>query len=323
MSEKFSFKTAEELISVLNSTSSSLESNNDYLLELYKQLKVDFNDPTYEEYYIAISNAYDESAEIINCIKGIVARLENYKDELYKHYIEDLIEKIILPIVVVGFYHGKKKRKNKQLKQFSECIKEKLIAKDVPYVVKLAYMRIGSSCNIMSSEHTGVAYFDPIRNGIVFNLEEDIHNECGSLSTYFHEVGHMIDFNASLGKRLSDDKEFIIALHDDCKQYVSDVMTSNNCTIEAAYRIIKSKLMIDNNLYADVSDIMGALTDGKCQNLWGHSRDYWTRDKNRLQREAFANMYSTSMQGKKKIEVMKEFFPTALERFEKLLEVTK
>lgn len=323
MSEKFSFKTAEELILILNNANSSLERNNEYLFKLYKQLKSGFNDPTYEEYYTTISRTYDESTEIINSIRETTIRLERYKEELYKYYIEDLITKIILPIVAIGFYRGQKKRKDKQIKQFSECIKEKLVAKDVPYVVKLAYMRIGSRCNIMSSEHSGVAYFDPIRNGIVFNLEEDLHNECGSLSTYFHEVGHMIDYNASLEKRLSDDKEFIAALHSDCKQYINDVITYNNCTIEEAYRIIKSKLMIDNNLYSDVSDIMGALTDGKCQNLWGHSRSYWDRDKNRLQREAFANMYSTSMQGEKKIKVMKEFFPTALERFEKLLEVTK
>lgn len=320
MSEKFSFKTAEELISILNSSCLLLERDNERLYDLYETLKSGFNDSRYYEYFRIICKASDDCVEILQSIREVIEQLEHYKEEIYRYYIEDFIEKVVVPIIAFGLLIKQKGKDNKQLKLFSDVIEEKLTSGEIPYAIKIAYMRIGSRCSIISSDYKGVAYFDFVNNGLTFNLREDLYNECGRLSTYFHEVGHMIDYNAVPGKCLSDEVVFKNALTYDCQQYIKKIMREQGCSIDSAYLEIKKKLMQDNNLYEDVSDIMGALTDGKCQNLWGHSKAYWEKDKNRIQREAFADMYSTLMQGGQRVEVMKEFFPNAFVYFEKMME---
>jgi len=198
-----------------------------------------------------------------------------------------------------------------------------LLSPETPRNAKRIYMLVGSRAVIADDMFDGTPHYSIDNNEILFNLPNDFRNPCGVLSTYFHEVGHMIDYNACNGAILSNDELFSKALTEDCSHYIKTVMETHGCSKDTAYDFIRRELMSDNNLYSDVSDIMGSLTNGHCQNLWGHSRSYWMEDAKRIQREAFANMFSTSMQGEKKIEAMKQFFPNAYKRFEVIIEGVK
>ena len=119
-----------------------------------------------------------------------------------------------------------------------------------------------------------------------------------------------------------NDKTFCNAVKSDFKDYVFQTMKRYGCDRSEAYYHIRNELYADSNLLADISDIMGGLTDCECQGAWGHSKKYWNTDPQRVYREAFANMYSTALGNPQRIAVMKKYFPTAYERFEKLLEDT-
>ena len=154
---------------------------------------------------------------------------------------------------------------------------------------------------------------------IYFNLENDLNNTLGKGSTYFHEVGHFIDHKSGTedGEWLSSNRMFKGAILSDVNNYVQKTMQENNCSKDEAYSIISYELR--GNRLANVSDIFGSVTDCKCQGYWGHDREYW-KIEGKMEKEAFANMFESSMGIQYKAEDMKKYFPNAYYVFKELLE---
>lgn len=325
MGNRFSFDSANELVLLLKTAHSLLGKQSDKLMLLYKQLGNAFRDGGYLKLMGDMNGAYNASQATKQQLGAVIASIVRYSEQLYQLYTEDLITQIGFehiayePTVRFGTAGEELERKNRQL-AFQNEVKARIRDKNVPNVVKEAYAAIGSKCIVASNVHQGTAFYSPTSGSIKFNLESDLSNPCGTLSTYFHEIGHMIDFQASPAKRLSDDKAFIDALHTDCEKYLGYTERRYGCTREDAYYHISRELMSNNNLYSDVSDILGGLTQCQCQNLWGHSLSYWEYEPKRVQREAFANMYSVAFGSQERIDAMKEYFPTAYARFEQILE---
>lgn len=150
--------------------------------------------------------------------------------------------------------------------------------------------------------------------GVYYNAEADMDNPRGAGSTYFHEIGHMID-HASTGfcGNLSNTYEFGRALIEDGQ----NVLTAfNNMSSERRDNFLD---VIRQDVAHSFSDLIDATTSGQLHGSYGHSREYWQRDGN-LQAEAFAHFFEASMGEGWKLELLSNMFPTAFIMFREMLE---
>jgi len=150
--------------------------------------------------------------------------------------------------------------------------------------------------------------------GVYYNAEADMINLRGAGTTYFHELGHMID-HASTGyqENMSNTVEFGRALIEDGQNVLS---TFNNMTSERRSNFLN---VIRQDSAHSFSDLIDATTNGLLHGSYGHSRGYWQRRGN-LQAEAFAHFFEASMGGGWKLELLSNMFPTAFAIFSEMLE---
>lgn len=325
MQDRFSFETADDLIRLLTAVHAVLRQRTEQLTALYKHLGDSFRDEGYAQLLSVMQGAYQRSADTNQQLGVVIGAICRYRERLYQLYVGDLISQIgfepidYTPQERFGQSGEDLERKNRQL-EFRNEVTAKIRNGDLSAAAKKLYAAVGSKCVVASNEYTGIASYSPSLGAIRFHLQEDLNNPCGTLSTYFHEIGHMIDHKTFDDRRLSDDVSFVDALRQDCENYISYTQNRFGCSREDAYYHIRMELSADQNLYADVSDIMGSLTECRCQNLWGHSLRYWHDKPERMQREAFANMFSVSMGSEQRIQIMKKYFPAAYSRFVTIME---
>lgn len=180
------------------------------------------------------------------------------------------------------------------------------------------YEQYSANIRIVDYDFKGTPFYNSLSNGIRLNAMADLHNPTGNLSTYFHEVGHMLDDFAGNGHTwLSSDPNFRECLQRDVNSYVNKVMVEKHCDLDEAYDDISDE--ISGDWCANISDIFGSLTQCRCQGEWGHHYTYWNSDPSRVEKEAFANMFESSIGSPEKINAMRKYFPTAYSRFEYLL----
>lgn len=325
MGDRFSFKSADELIQLLKTAHTVLGNQSDKLMLLYKHLGNAFKDDGYLELMGNMKGAYSACQSTRQQLGVIIASIAKYKEQLYQLYIEDLItqigfENISYESTVRFGAAGKElETKNRQL-AFQNEVKMKIQQRELPDMAKRVYASIGSKCETGSDVFKKTACYKPGNGKIYFNLQADFHNVQGQLATYFHEIGHSIDHQREKKSWLSDDESFRNAIHSDFEKHISNVQQRFSCDRLDAYWHIRQRLNENSNLLTDISDIMGGLTQCQCQGIWGHDKKYWKKDKSRIYKEAFANMYSTALGSAARIEAMKRYFPTAYKRFEELLE---
>lgn len=161
----------------------------------------------------------------------------------------------------------------------------------------------------------GVAFYDPkpASRGVYFNAEADKNNPRGSGSTYFHEIGHMID-NASqdYNGNLSDNPEFSQALAEDVQSMLD------------MYRKMtpEQKEYTNQYLFQDkchsLSDLVDGISGGELSGKYGHDRSYW-EDFTKIPKEAFAHFFEASMGGGEKKQILSECFPKAMSIFNDMI----
>lgn len=180
------------------------------------------------------------------------------------------------------------------------------------------YSEYSDFIRIVDADFMGTPFYNSVSKGIKLNMMADLHNPTGNISTFFHEVGHMLDDYAGNGHAwLSDDPLFRELLERDVEAYIHMVMVKKHCDIEEAFEDVSEE--ISGDWCANVSDIFGSLTHCRCQGEWGHHYTYWEGDPSRIQKEAFANMFESSIGCAEKSDMMKKYFPNAYKRFEYLL----
>lgn len=180
------------------------------------------------------------------------------------------------------------------------------------------YEAFKNNVRIVDYGFMGTPFYNSLSKGIKLNAVADLHNPTGSMSTYYHEVGHMIDDYAGNGLAwLSSDLEYRKCLQQDVDAYINKTMITQHCDLMEAYDIISEELC--GNWNANVSDIFGSLTGCRCQGDWGHHFTYWNADQSRVEKEAFANMFEASIGDSKRADTMKAFFPNAYARFEYII----
>lgn len=158
----------------------------------------------------------------------------------------------------------------------------------------------------------------PSSGAIFLDAAAELHDPTGSMSGYFHEVGHMLDHLFANGHAwLSSAPEYLEALQRDFEVNVQKVMTKYSCSKEEAFDLISDELYGVWNAY--VSDICGSLSECRCQGLYGHEPKYWKEDPSRIAAEAFANMFESSIGSEEKIEQMELWFPSSYKCFKRLI----
>ena len=80
---------------------------------------------------------------------------------------------------------------------------------------------------------------------------------------------------------------------------------------------VREDLQKDGSLKNGISDIFGGLTRNKITGSWAHPAMYWKGDK--LEGEAVAHFFEAMAAGGKKLEILKNHFPSAFAYFEEAL----
>lgn len=93
-----------------------------------------------------------------------------------------------------GASHGTILYGNRDIQgRYNRCIMERLNAEGTNPIVKDLYGEIVDSIRVTDYDYQDTAFYNSASNGICLNAMADMHNCCGNMSTYFHEVGHFAD----------------------------------------------------------------------------------------------------------------------------------
>lgn len=292
---------AEEIPNICN----KLEEDIQRLLNIYNNVSenVGPHNDLFEEMILSIKRAEEISNESISELAYMLKCTADKMESYINH----------------GASYGTVTLGNTDVKQrYHSEVNKRLNSAGTNPVVKELYNEYANSIRLVDYDYQGTPFYNSVSNGIKLNAMADLHNSTGNMSTYFHEVGHMMDDYAGNGHAwLSSAPQFAKALRNDVEAYVNHIMITKHCDIDEAYDIISEEISGDWN--AGVSDIFGSLTRCRCQGDWGHHITYWQSDPTKIEKEAFANMFEASIGDEKKLNEMKRFFPRAYSMFEYII----
>lgn len=186
---------------------------------------------------------------------------------------------------------------------------------------KKLYQKYKSKIKINSDDYDETAHYQPLKNHINYNLEEDYENERGAGSTYYHEVGHLVDDRSDCFGNTSTDAryDFYESLNKDLDSWIKNRMREKGYTdIQDAYDDLSEWLWTDPDHKSGVSDIVKGLTNGQARGRWGHDSDYYNDSS--IAKEAFAHFFEAGMcSDSSKIDYIKELFPSAYNEYQKMV----
>lgn len=165
-------------------------------------------------------------------------------------------------------------------------------------------------------------YYSSKYKAICFNLKNDRLNikEKGSYTTFFHELGHLIDRNIgipSVNSNLSS--KFKDAIINDINKFIIKTESSYNIRSEKELCDFISEQLKGRGEYHSISDIFGGVTGNKIVGKFSHSNDYW-KNPNALPKETFAHFFEATIRSdEEKLKMFKNILPNAYNIFIKLL----
>lgn len=174
----------------------------------------------------------------------------------------------------------------------------------------------------------GTAHYSPYGRRVNLNLSEKNAKSARmktdtNLITFFHETGHLFDYQAFGGASLRYSMpELDKKLRADYLAYAKELLKQKGLgTIRGLgsltydqWRALVQDLSTDPHLKSSVSDIVGGLTKTKLQGMWGHPASYWKTRKPST--EAVAHMFEAKYMKGERLEVFKKYFPNSYQYFE-------
>lgn len=186
---------------------------------------------------------------------------------------------------------------------------------------KALYDQFKDKIKVSDIDTQETARYQSFGGDVTVNISEDAKDRPSAGTTYYHEVGHLMDDQIKNGQGngyASDSEKFGNALKTDFDNYVNKYMEDNGITDKnQAYSAI-GKMMNgpDCDKYRGVSDVYGGLSENQARGAWGHDNKYWNGNDKAVNHEAFANMFEVAMGGDKDaLKHMQEMLPTAYAEF--------
>ncbi|MBE6758559.1 MAG: hypothetical protein E7554_00525 [Ruminococcaceae bacterium] len=183
------------------------------------------------------------------------------------------------------------------------------------------YERYLSQIVINDDDYDGTAHYSPSNGYINYDADEDSTNPRGQGTTYYHEVGHLIDDRSDGNGFTSVDGkyEFYDKMQQDYDRWVERVMHENGfSTREQANEYISDWLWEDADNKNGISDIVYGLSEGDAGGKWGHDASYYNETS--TSQEAFAHFFEAGMaDDSTKLDYIKEVFPSAYEEYQRML----
>ncbi len=178
--------------------------------------------------------------------------------------------------------------------------------------------------SVVDGDWPGGAHYYPLKKGdrkkgVYYNAKADELDEKnkGKGTTFFHEIGHMLDHSFGGNKFISSSEDFLAALNEDLAKIKTKLDT------DASWKQKFLEMIFANNSAHSISDILEGLTNGAISGKFGHMGgdvNYWNRDKYRVCNESFAHFFEASMGGGDKLRRIKICFPSAYKEFERMLD---
>lgn len=243
---------------------------------------------------------------------------ESFRERLRENNIESVKHDYALGVVAsnVNFSEEYKAILKKRYSHAEKCAQEVF---DIATHKGMLYIADGSFATREEGSHYYPINKEGKRKGIYYNAtadELDFKGK-GKGTTFFHEIGHMIDHAFGQGGFISSSDPLLKALYDD----LSTIRGKMDSDKDWADRFVD--LIDSDNTAHSISDILEGLTNGAFCGRFGHLKcgdsDYWTQDKYRVCNESFAHFFEASMGGGTKLRRLKICFPTAFAEFETIL----
>ncbi len=183
------------------------------------------------------------------------------------------------------------------------------------------YEKYKKKVKIKDDDYDDTAHYNPTWNHINYNEDEDNENPRGRGSTYYHEVGHLIDDRSDWWGDTSSDGsyDFYNKLDNDLDNYINKIMKEKGYTKKAdAYEYLSSWLWDDPDMKSGISDLVNGLSEGKACGRWLHDDDYY--NERSICCEAFAHFFEAGMSDDPtKLNYIKELFPSAYEEYQRMI----
>ncbi len=167
----------------------------------------------------------------------------------------------------------------------------------------------------LNPKYKDVFYHSDKKTGIRISLERAKNSPRGEFSSLWHEIGHCIDWME--GNRLYG-KKFRDTLKKDVYDVLEALIQGGICgNMEEAYAYVDNAMKKDRMSYA-AADIVKAVTGGRAGT--GHDMEYWKRDRDNINAEAYAHFFEAQMKQDKSLDYIRQMFPDAYRMFEEALE---
>ena len=246
---------------------------------------------------------YKENKEAINARKR----------ELYAKRKAKTIEKTPRSAIMesdLGMFKQKLRSDGNMDKEYYDCLKDKFSHGTDD--AKRLFTKYASGDSIENAVYENTAHYNTKTKKISMNYGADLKNPRGAGATWFHEHGHLVD---DLAGNLSDDKNFIQLLESDSLSYrIAYGKAHHLGTFDKVDKAISEELG-DMRKDSAISDLFDGVTQGNIIGCASHPKEYW-KNRDNVTSEAFAHMFEAQFD-KKRYEQMKNYFPNALEYFEK------
>ncbi len=209
------------------------------------------------------------------------------------------------------------------------CDRIEKILDDAPELCQKVWNKYEGLIDI-DANYRGTAHYSPRDNKVRFNMVKDATNIFGKDTTVFYELGHFFDTNSRVDliqkghfvPRASNLFNFNDTLKKEAKERVDAIwkeLKKEDKKIRKfhAYNQLTQEIKaIPIKARADISDIFEGTIGINCG--VGHGKTYWKKID--VSVEAFAEMYSASINNKASLEQIKKYFPESYKIFLKILE---